>query len=256
MSAERQETGHPVVVDSWLVADGRVRGLGLHEERFTRSCAELLPELPADEVRHFLDGVRRWLPAEGRWFPRIEAYGGPTPHLTLWKRPAPEPGEDTVALWVVPGPDPRTRPEVKGPDLPLLAGLRDLARDAGADDALLCDAEGTVLEAAHAAVVWWRHDTLCVPAPDLRVLPSVTRAHVERLAEAWRCPVARERVHVDELRELETWTLNALHGLRPVTAWTDASGRSTKARVSARAAEWRQAVQARAVLPLESPCAR
>lgn len=256
--AEDRHPYEPAVVDSWLVAEGRVRDLPLHGRRFRRACAEMVPELPAATVQRFLDAARRRLPEHGRWFPRIEACGGPEPRLALWLRPAPAPGAGEVTLWIPPDPDPRLRPTVKGPDLRLLAGLRERAQAVGADDALLHDGEGTVLEAAHSALVWWRGDELCVPEPGLAVLPSVTRAHLERLAECWRCPVRTGRLRPAELPELETWSLNALHGLRPVRAWIGADGRATAAKVSTRAADWRRAVRQRAVLPCdlrEQPCA-
>ena len=38
---EEASTGGPLLVaDSWLVRDGRVRGLDRHRERFVRSCGE------------------------------------------------------------------------------------------------------------------------------------------------------------------------------------------------------------------------
>ncbi|NKZ08274.1 aminotransferase class IV [Actinomadura latina] len=253
----------PAVVDSWLIAEGRVRDLALHGQRFLRACADTVPELPPATVHGFLDAVRHWLPSRGRWFPRIEAYGGPEPRLALWPRPAPDAGAGAgageVTLWIPPESDPRVRPTVKGPDLRVLAGLREQARTAGADDALLYDGGGTVLETAHSALVWWRGDELCVPEAGLPVLPSVTRTHLERLAECWRCTVRHDRVGLPELPGLETWTLNALHGLRPVRAWIGTDGRRTAARVSPRAADWRRAVRHRAVLPAfnlwELPCA-
>ncbi|GGS61115.1 hypothetical protein GCM10010156_19850 [Planobispora rosea] len=241
--------GEPAVVDSWLVAEGRVRDLALHGRRFLRSCEQLVPELPSAAVRRFLDEVWQWLPGHGRWFPRIEAYGGAEPLLALWPRPAPEHAPGEVTLWTPPEPDPRRRPTVKGPDLRVLARLRDRAEAAGADDALLHDADGTVLETAHSALVWWRGGTLCVPEATLPVLPSVTRDHLERLAACWNFPVRHDRVTLDEVPELEVWTLNALHGLRPVRAWIDRAGRTRPGRISARAAEWQQAVRHRTVLP-------
>ncbi|MEU8119208.1 aminotransferase class IV [Spirillospora sp. NPDC049024] len=249
----------PAVVDSWLVAEGRVRDLPLHGQRFQRACADLVPELPPDTVHRFLEAVRLWLPPRGRWFPRIEAYGGPEPRLALWARTAPAPGAGEVRLWIPPDPDPRTRPLVKGPDLRVLAALRERAKAVGADDAVLYESGGTVLETAHSALVWWRGDELCVPDAGLAVLPSVTRTHLERLAECWRFTVRQEKADLSELPGLETWTLNALHGLRPVRAWIGADGRPTPARVTARAADWRRAVRHRAVLPAfnlwELPCA-
>lgn len=238
--------GDPSVVDSWLVAEGRVRGLDLHERRFRQSCTGLAPALPQEAVRRFLAAVRRELPTGGHWFPRIEAYRAPSPQLTLWLRPAPERG-DTVALWIPSRSDPRTRPGVKGPDLAVMAALRADARAAGADDALLYSEDGTALEAAHSALVWWRGDTLCVPAAGLPVLPSVTRVMLERLALDRRCRLQAEHSTTDDLRRLEVWTLNALHGIRPVRGWVDSQGRAVEARMSTRVGSWRRALHARAM---------
>jgi branched-subunit amino acid aminotransferase/4-amino-4-deoxychorismate lyase len=231
----------PLVVDSWLVVDGAVRGLGLHLFRFRESCRALLPQLDRETLDGFLGQVLRALPREGRWFPRIEAHADPALQLVLWLRGAPK-QEWRSRLWVSGEPDARTRPLVKGPDLAALAALRLKARRSGADDALLSDEDGTVLETAHSALVWWRDETLCMPDAEGAILPSVTRTLLVELARGRGASVVRERVPAVELRELEAWTLNALHGIRPVSALIGA-GISQGMRVeSLRVEQWSRAL--------------
>lgn len=238
-----EPAGQPLVADSWLVADGRARALLLHEQRFRESCARMAPDLDTGTVSAFLRSVRPVLPRTGRWFPRIELRSAQAPELAVWLRPAPEPAANTV-LWISPTPDPRCQPQVKGPDLAVLASLRDTARVEGADDAVLRHGDGSVLEAAHSALVWWRRDVLCMPADESRTLPSITRRLVVDLAERRGIGVIREQMRPDEFDAVETWTLNALHGIRSVTGWITATGLSKSQPVQpSRVAEWSSALQ-------------
>lgn len=236
----------PLIADSWLVSDGAVRGLELHEARFRESCTRLLPKLESQVLERFFCDVRHSLPREGRWFPRIEAQAGPKPQLALWLRAAPELAEMT-RLWVPGEPDARRQPLVKGPDLPALALLREKASLAGADDALLSARDGTVLEAAHSAIVWWRGETLCVPEAQDAILPSVTRALLLGIAGREGIEVREERVSIADLQDLETWTLNALHGIRPVSAWLTAGLEHSPPVDPARAHELSRALDSLAV---------
>lgn len=157
-------TGTVLVIDSWLVDEGRVRGLDRHAERF-RSVCDRFPEQGADRTDRFMRAVAESLPARGRWFPRVELVGtGSGTRLRMWLRPAP-PRTATVRLWTAAGPDRRRLPAVKGADLDHLAGLRADATTAGADEALLVSTEGHVVEGASTSIVWWRGDTLCGPPP-------------------------------------------------------------------------------------------
>ncbi|MFJ8001047.1 aminotransferase class IV [Streptomyces sp. NPDC096310] len=222
--------------DSWLVTGGRVRALARHRERFLRACAETV-ELPHGQLAAFWQDMTAALPREGAWFPRVElAPPGRTPLLRLRLRAAP-PLTSQVRVWAQGQPDPRTVPRRKGPDLDTLAEVRRRAAAHGADEALLTSASGLVLEAAYSSVMWWEEDTLCVPSPALPVLAGVTTAVIRERARRARIPfVACERT-VADLEGREVWLVNALHGIRPVTAWT---GRPMRAGEATRAPEWRE----------------
>lgn len=207
---------HVDVADSWLVSDGMVRGLEYHLGRFTGSCRR--HDVDVLLVEEFLAAVCAALPVCGRWFPRVELEAGAGLRLRL--RRAPDPGAGVVLSRAV-EPDRRGDPVVKGPDLALLTGLRRGAAAQGADEVLLVSSQGTVLECALSAALWWRGDVLCAPPLSLPVLPSVTRRLLLEIAAATGTQVRFEACRVRDLDGTEIWTASALHGIRPVTAWPD-----------------------------------
>lgn len=217
-----------VVADSWLVDGGAVAGLGHHRDRFVTAC-----RAAGVSAEAFFEAVPAHLPADGRWFPRVELGAGP--QLRLRVRPAPPTSTDVV-LAPHPEPDPRVAPRTKGPDLVMLGEVRARAAELGAGEAVLCAADGTLLEGAYSAVVWWRGDDLCLPAADLPVLDSVTRRRVVEEAGRRGVGVRHERVTVADLDGLETWSLSALHGIRAVTGWR---GCAVTAGAAGRAETWR-----------------
>ncbi|MEU3771920.1 aminotransferase class IV [Streptomyces sp. NPDC032472] len=204
------------VADSWLVEDGRARALDLHFDRFSRSCTQHAGAAPA-EVAAFLTAVREALPARGRWFPRIELTGGAGAQLqlALRLRPAPPPG-GPARLWVYEGPDPRAHPRIKGPDLHLLAAVREGAVRAGCDEALLLGPDGELREGAYSSVLWWHGDVLCAPPAEAQVLPGVTRQLLLDLARAEGRTVRLAPARLGDLDGAEVWITSALHGIRPV----------------------------------------
>lgn len=201
------------VADSWLVEDGRSRGLEQHRERFTGSCPD--PDL----ARTFFDQAMGVIPSTGRWFPRVERDSGA---FRIWVRPAP-PLSPTVALWIPGRPDPRVRPSIKGPDLATLNALRAEAAEFGAGEAVLLSPDGWVREGALSALMWWREDLLCTSPDGPGLLPSVTRRLVLTLAEQQGQPVRFERIRPEALSGLECWSMSALHGIRAVTGWGPAA---------------------------------
>jgi branched-subunit amino acid aminotransferase/4-amino-4-deoxychorismate lyase len=216
-----RDGGEPSVADSWLVEDGCAWGLDAHRARFVAGCWER-HRLPPEEVEEAFDAAVRLLPRTGRWFPRIEC-GPAGDRLRLRLRAAPPQPAGPALVWVPGRPDPRTCPRVKGPDLTVLGVLREASRCAGADEALLWDTGGAVLEGAYTGLLWWRDDVLCLPAEDMPVLPSVTAGLVVRLARRRGCRVRRERCRLDELAGLEAWLVSTLWGIRPVSGWLGAA---------------------------------
>jgi len=207
------------VADSWLVEAGRVRSLERHLVRFRRSIELVAPD-HAQYCDAFFESVKRAIPAEGRWFPRIEFHENASSehHLHLRLREAPE-HQPTAALWTLNESDPRESPNIKGPDLSLGQQLRRRANLHGADEAVLLDSKGFVLEGALSSLVWWRDDVLCAPGDDLPWLPSITRELVFAIAAQSGFKTKTESVKPESLNGLEIWLLSSLHGIRLVTEW-------------------------------------
>lgn len=203
-----------LAADSWLVAGGRARAVERHWARFAAACGEhgvgkeTLAALRAD--------VERALPAHGRWFPRVELRAGG--ELRFLVRPAPA-REPAVAAWVADVPDPRRAPRTKGPDLDLLAALRERAAAHGAGEAVIADPDGRLLEGAYTSLLWWEGETLCAVPGDAPILPGVTRALLLELARERGTAVELRRPAPEELAGRETWLVSALHGIRSVTRW-------------------------------------
>ncbi|GLY33589.1 aminotransferase class IV [Kineosporia sp. NBRC 101731] len=233
----------PPVADSWLVDEGRCRGIEEHRARFVRSMSMMdahppsVRPLTSGWVNRFMDDVLAVLPRSGRWFPRVDRTGD---ELTLWIRPAPDLSSEVV-LWGPGVPDPRIRPGVKGPDLPRLADLRRQAALVGAGEALLVSPAGTVLEGALSTVLWWRGDVLYSPPRSDAVLPGVTWGLLDGIAGAWGVETRHENVPPTALEGLETWSVSALHGIRAVTGWR---GLDMKAGAACQAPAWQAALLA------------
>lgn len=229
--APAADPGEVRIVDSWLVDDGRVLAFDAHVRRFAAACGGFCG-IGQHQIEDFMRAAASRVPARGRWFPRAElAVTGDTPSLAFRIRPAPPRGE-SVTLWVASAPDSRKHPDVKGPDLDWLAAQRRAAVAAGADEAVLVSPGGHVLEGSTTSILWWRGDALCAPPADGAILPGTTRAVLLDTAQTLGLRVVFEDATPAGLDRLEVWTVNALHGIRPVTAWVNApirAGRATRA---------------------------
>ncbi|MDP4673359.1 MAG: aminotransferase class IV, partial [Solirubrobacteraceae bacterium] len=158
---ESERPAGPVAVaDSWLLEEGRTTRLDLHRERFLSSADGLVA---AGELAPAWDALAALMPQTGRWFPRIDLLADG--QLTFALRPAP-PRVSSVVAWLMDQPDPRLLPRRKGPELELLDELRGQAREHGADEAVLSDSEGLLLEGAYASLLWWEGETLCAVPDD------------------------------------------------------------------------------------------
>jgi branched-subunit amino acid aminotransferase/4-amino-4-deoxychorismate lyase len=221
-----------LAADSWLVDDGRVRAVERHWARFSATCREHGVEPEA--LAALRAALQRAVPAEGRWFPRVELRTDG--ELAFELRPAP-PRRPTVVAWVADVPDPRRSPRRKGPDLERLAALRERAAAHGAGEALLSGADGRLLEGAFTSLLWWEGETLCAVPDDAPILPGVTRSLLIELARGRDTPVAQRRPAPHELADRETWLVSALHGIRAVTRWAAGGPRAGE---TPRAATWQR----------------
>jgi len=222
-SSQHLLEGQLAVADSWLVEEGRVRHLQEHFDRFTTWALE---NSVREDYSEFCKSVRSAIPLEGHWFPRIELLANPetgSSQLVYRLREAPEPIE-TMTLWSFNEPDPRLNPTVKGPDLSLGLQMRRAAQMHGADEAVILNSEGYILEGALSSLVWFRGDVLCAPGNDLPWIPSITRMEVFAIAEQMGLSTRTEKVKPADLVDLEIWGLSSLHGIRPVTEWVGLGG--------------------------------
>lgn len=224
-----------LAADSWLVDEGYERAAGAHWVRFGAACLQLGVE--RGQLAAFRTAVVAALPAEGRWFPRVELTAD---GLALRLRRAPPPAREARVLVGAPG-DPRHQPQRKGPDLVLLGDLREQARARGADELLLCDGAGRLIEGTLSSLLWWEGDALCT-TPDDTALPGVTRALALRIARDRGVEVRTRAPVAADLADRETWLTSALYGIRVVSTWVDPR---QAAGAPAHANEWREELDRR-----------
>ena len=208
---------HPIqVADSFLVNEGRVRSLHKHRERFNSAAAKRTNL----DLELFWNEVLKLIPRSGQVFPRVELSGD---NLVLRLR---EPTEfrPSVVLWTAEEPDDRVDPTVKGPDLAYGAMLRRKSNLFGADEAIILDSDGYVIEGALSSLLWWREDVLYAPDDNTRWLPSVTRSDLFEIASQAGYQTSTEHVRPEELIGLELWVASSLTGIRPVIDWVNLGG--------------------------------
>ena len=191
------------VADSWrMLGDAHSSALRLHLRRFESVAGPL----PAGFVPAML---QRFAP--GDLFPRISLAAG---QLRLDIRPAP-PARPVTRLTYAQAPDPRSQPLVKGPDFPALARYRAEYQDDGADDTVIVDSSGAMLETTTGALVAWDGETLVLPTGT--ALPSITLHQVTRRAAALGIRTETRPLTLELAPECPLWFLNSLHGISPVT---------------------------------------
>ena len=198
------------VADSWrMLGDAHSSALRLHLRRFESVAGPL----PAGFVPAML---QRFAP--GDLFPRISLAAG---QLRLDIRPAP-PARPVTRLTYAQAPDPRSQPLVKGPDFPALARYRAEYQDDGADDTVIVDSSGAMVETTTGALVAWDGETLVLPTGT--ALPSITLHQVTRRAAALGIRTETRPLTPELAAACPLWFLNSLHGISPVTELHTPSG--------------------------------
>ena len=206
------------------IRDGTPRFAERHLRRLARAASALgLPAADARLLRRALEELARAAFGSGDGVVRLQlsrdASGGL--HVVGLPRSL---GVDPPRWRAVTAPFPHPGALLPdGPKLtsrPLLALAADGARAAGADEALLFDASGRLVEGARSNVVWRRDDgTLCTPPAERGAVAGVALELVcERLPGLRRRDTTRRGL----LRAEGVAVLNAVRGARPLVALDDA----------------------------------
>jgi branched-subunit amino acid aminotransferase/4-amino-4-deoxychorismate lyase len=213
-----------LAADSFLVHNGGVVAFDEHVARFNRATEAQGMVFPSPA---YIDAFTALIPREGDWFPRIDfTVRG---EIECWMRPAPP--LTTSVILATADHDPRTEPAIKGPDLTILNSLRDEARSRGADDAVILtqpahEHPGRIIDGATTCLAWWRDGVLTFPPASATRVDSVTARVLADIAAEKGVTVNANSPDTDwatptDLDGLTVWAINALHGIREVTAWID-----------------------------------
>lgn len=209
--------GSVLVADSWRVEEGHAVALGQHFERFFASAKAHSP-LSQDTLDQFARQVCAAIEKDGSWFPRIELVttpGGPT--LRYRQRPAPAWSQSVIAALTTE--DPRTTPLTKGPDLEALLALRNSVSSSGANEALIVNADGVIVEGAYSSLLVWNTDTEVLVTPrSFPRIPSVTETVLRECCAEEGVQITERAVTASDLEGREVWVVSALHGIRLVEA--------------------------------------
>ncbi|MGL5405465.1 MAG: aminotransferase class IV [Propionibacteriaceae bacterium] len=187
-----------MIIDSFLLSDGRVTGFDRHIRRFGQATGI--------DSAAFIRDFCATAPQLGQWFPQWRYQD----NTMLWVlRPAPL-LTSTLRLGSVID-DERSVVQLKGPDLEWLTTQVDVARSNGADDVLLVGPEG-VRETGTCALVIWEDRQWLSPRV---AMPSCTMEWFVQHQKVMRCDLSVSDV-MTAAQEGRVLALNSLHGVRKV----------------------------------------
>ncbi len=223
------------VADSFLLADGQIVAWEKHVARFSQSAQAQGLVRPVDD---FLQAVTSALPKEGQYFPRIDLTE--RGELELRLRPAPS-LRHTLSV-ITATHDPRMEPAIKGPDIPALGEIQQWASSLGADDAVILDSNGHIVDGTTTCLVWSRGDDFFTPPQSALRVASTTVSVFQDMTEDSGIRWHESSASPAELERHSLYALNALHGIQAVTTWIDGPHLEPDTRVDS----WRSAYQQRA----------
>ncbi|MGB0679437.1 MAG: aminotransferase class IV [Polyangiales bacterium] len=217
------------------VEGGVAVALGPHIERLYDACRSIA--LPPAYSMQALEQAALALLRHAAWSTGVlrillsrTAPLGPSPIAPL---PAEGAGHAVLTLTPLPAPDPRlwrTGLRLACVALPVTPALGQLksssylpqfwarrqAEAAGADDALVLDADGQVREGASSNLFVWRQGRVWTPPLSCGALPGVTRAVVLKLAAAEGFSVRAQVLYPHDLYSAEeVWLTSSIRELAP-----------------------------------------
>lgn len=130
------------------------------------------------------------------------------------------PFDSIIMVDVVGHLDERHRPLIKGPDLPWLSTRMEVSRSRGADEGILVDRAGNIIEGIYSHIVAFS-DEHAIVSGHSRTMPSVTAEQVmnELRDQSLDVVMRSHGFTLDELMDAEVWFLNAFSGIRRVSGW-------------------------------------
>ncbi len=207
------------VFSSLLVTNGETRGLAAHLARLESSVRALYgKDLPASLATQLATCLAAR--PSGRLRLTVRPVGGPLQVTAEVVPQTPPPPSRSITLRPVTVPGGLGAHKYR--DRRLLAGLTARERLSPAQQLLLTDETGELLETDRANVFAVIDGVLLTPPADGRLLPGTTRASVLRAARSHGIRVGQKPLTLDELAEAtEVFVTNAVAGVIPVTAVED-----------------------------------
>ena len=199
------------VADSFLVSEGAVVDIDAHLLRFSDSAERQGLLRP---IETFLVAAVAALPRQGNIFPRIELTE--RGELELRIRNAPPLTSSMIVMNAAA--DPRTTPDIKGPDISALAQIQESVKDFGADDAVILNTSGQIIDGTTTCLVWVDGEKAYQPPREFLRVSSVTVAQMESILGQ---PLEEQSRTPSELHGCELYALNSLNGIRAVTSWIE-----------------------------------
>ena len=199
-----------------LVLNGNPFRWATHLARLQRGAIFLKIKLPfsPDKLRKFAaeliannqmpDALLRLTLSRGVGVRGYSPKGANQPTLAMTLHPAPKVAVENPLRWKLvtssfrlPASDPLAAFKTAN-KLPYVLARAE-ADAAGADEALLLNKNGFVVEAATGNLFWIERGTICTPPLDAGILPGVTRAAVLEICRALRIPTQEKLPRVKDL---------------------------------------------------------
>jgi len=221
------------VYETMRTAAGRVVELGAHLDRLRRSAAGIEFELPfADaELEAAIAGTLaaaanpdsriRVIATRGTGPMALDTRLAKSPVLVVIVTPLELPSREDYLRGIsacVVGRETAVRPGLKtGNYLGNILALSE-AHDRGADDAILCNADGAVAEAATSNLFMVSGDTVHTPSLATGLLAGITRGMILDLLRELDVEAVERTIQVDELGAAdELFLTSSVRGVMPVT---------------------------------------
>ena len=206
--------------ETMRIANGRPFRWEQHMQRLEQGAAFLRIKLPFSPAKlHALviklaarnktrDTLLRLTLSRGVGAPGYSPRNAKSPVLVMSLRPLPKMGQGNVTQWNVitssfrlPAGDPLAVFKTCNKLSQVMA--RAEADAAGADEALLANTSGFVVEGASSNLFWLRRGVLFTPPLAAGILPGVTRTVVMEIASRLKIPLRQKNIRLRELLQSE-----------------------------------------------------